>query len=87
METQTLSFESALREMLTIIITHAVNSAMERHFAVLFAGTPIAPPVATQEFMDVNKAAEYLSLARNTIYALIYRKAIPLLQERTEGIL
>jgi len=72
-----ISLEILLKELLTPIITRAIDEAMERHFSIQLAGKPTIPPATTQEFMDVNKAAEYLLLARNTIYALIYRKAIP----------
>lgn len=73
MQPEQLTFEKILRELLTPIIRDAVNDAVTRYLSF----QPVPAKESAQEFLDAQKAAEYLSLARSTMYILIYKKAIP----------
>jgi len=72
METQTLNFEFALRELLTPIITHALDEAMSRYFLTYMANHPTEPDI-----YDIRAASQYLGMALSTIYTMTSRREIP----------
>jgi excisionase family DNA binding protein len=72
METQPSNFESAIREFLTPIITHAVDEAMSRYFLNYMANHPTEPDI-----YDIRAASQYLGLALSTIYTMTSRREIP----------
>lgn len=77
-----ITLEDLLKELLRQVIREEIDKTMERHLPALTAQQQATPHIryegeTAQEFMDTKKAADYLSLARSTLYILIYKKAIP----------
>ena len=72
MEAQAQTFESAFREFLTPIITHALDEAMSRYFLNYMANHPTEPDI-----YDIKAASQYLGLALSTIYTMTSRREIP----------
>ncbi len=72
MDTNSSTFEMALRELLIPIIEQAVNSAMEKYFIAYVENHPPEPDI-----IDLNGVVGYLGLKRSTLYTMTSRKEIP----------
>jgi len=68
------TFESLLREFITPIINSAVEQALARHL-----DQPQAQPQQQSfpDLMDIKMTAEYLHVARATVYSMTHKRAIP----------
>lgn len=66
------NFESLLREFLSPIIEQAVEKAIARHLP-----QQTLPQQSFPEYMDSKMTAEFLHLAKGTLYGLAFKRSIP----------
>lgn len=68
------SLEHLVREFLSPIIQEAVEKALARHLPLC---QPPTPKQSLPDLMDIKMTAEYLHVARATVYSMTHKRAVP----------